>query len=59
VTQRKWIEINVLFDDGWVHVLKRGEYMDTGTSLLKLDAIRAVRTLAKELNRHLVEAEDL
>jgi len=55
--QRKWIEITVLFDDGWVHVLKREEYMDTGVSLLRLDAIRAVRTLAKELNRHLEEAE--
>ena len=55
--KRQWEEIVVYFNDGWTHVIKRGEYMDTGTSLLKLDAIRAVKQLVKTIDDHLTEAE--
>ncbi|GAH45501.1 unnamed protein product [marine sediment metagenome] len=57
MSQRKWIEIIVNFDDGWSHIIKRKDYMDTGVSLLKLDAIRAVRQLVENIDDHLVEAE--
>ena len=55
--KREWYEIHVHFTDNQAHILRRRDFEEQRTKVLELDAIQAVRDLAKTLDSYLKEAE--
>jgi len=58
MTDRKWEEIRVSFDDNWVHTLRRRNLEDPGDISLRLDTMKAIIEVGKTLERLLGEAEE-
>jgi len=53
--KREWYEIHVHFTDNRAQILRRRDFKELSFKGLELDAIQAVRGLAKTLDSHLTE----